>query len=117
MLEDPNNEEIINQNIKYKNTILSQKLAAKYLTQVGFQKNLDVVFRELTAPEGHEFNCLEVGHHIQREQLRDKLSLKALLLANHMVYVGTVDADKNVHFDNERVTDAAQIVVLSQGKA
>ncbi|MDD2714979.1 MAG: hypothetical protein PHW04_03675 [Candidatus Wallbacteria bacterium] len=116
ILEDPANEEILNQNSKYRNTILSQKLAGKYLTQVTFQKNIDPLFRHLTSPEGYEFNCLNLGTEIPRSLVTDKLRLKQLLLYNKLVYVGTVSEDKTVHVDGNEYVDAAQIIVLSHGK-
>lgn len=116
VLKDPVIERLLSRNAKYRNTILSDKLAAKYITQLSFQKNLEKVYDELSAPEGAEFNLLEVGVHIPREMLTSKQAVKDTLLARDIIYVGTVDAHNDIHFDADDFTGVKQLMVVSQGE-
>jgi hypothetical protein len=115
VLIDPVIERLLNRNSRYRNTVLPDKLAANYITQLSFQKNLEKVYYELSDSEGVEFNLLEVGRHIPRALLTTKAAVKDLLLASGMVYVGAVDPQKNVSFDADSFTDARQLVVISLG--
>lgn len=115
VLTDPVIEELLNRRSKHRRTILPDKLAAKYITQLSFQKNLEKLYDELSAPEGMEFNLLEVGRHIPATALTSKPAVKDLLLAHGLVYVGTVDEHKEVQFDADDLTGARQIVVISSG--
>ncbi|AKC83487.1 hypothetical protein IMCC26134_13165 [Verrucomicrobia bacterium IMCC26134] len=108
---------MLNRNTRFRNTILSEKLAAKYITQLSFQKNLEKVYDELSAPEGFEFNLLEVGVHMPRALLTSKAELKDRLLARGLIYAGTIDAQKNVTFDADVFDGAQQLVVISLGDA
>jgi hypothetical protein len=116
VLKDPQIEKLLNQRAHQCNTLLSHKLAAKYIAQLSFQKNLDILFTELTFPEGAEFNLLEVGNHIPAKLLSSPAELKRLLAAHQMIYVGIVDADKNISLSPSDVTQARQILALSLGK-
>ena len=116
VLKDPQIEKLLNQRVQQCNTLLSHKLAAKYIAQLSFQKNLDILFTELTFPEGAEFNLLEVGNHIPAKLLSSPAELKRLLAAHQMIYVGIVDADKNISLSPSDVTQARQILALSLGK-
>lgn len=115
VLADPVIEELLNRRSKHRRTILPDKLAAKYITQLSFQKNLEKLYDELSAPEGMEFNLLEVGRHIPQTALTSRAAVKDLLLAHGLVYVGTVDEHKEVQFDADDVSRARQIVVISSG--
>ncbi len=116
VLSDPVIEGLLNRHAKFRNTILSDKLAAKYITQLSFQKNLEKLYDELSAPEGAEFNLLDVGTHIPRELLTTKQEVKDLLLARGLVYVGTVDQSQEVHFDADDFAEVRQLVAISQGE-
>jgi hypothetical protein len=116
VLTDPVLEGLLNEHAKYRNTILSDKLAAKYTTQLLFQKNLEHLYNELSAPEGAEFNLLDVGVHIPRNFLTTKQAVKDLLLTHGLVYVGTVDQQKDVHIDADRFEGVHQLVVISHGE-
>jgi hypothetical protein len=116
VLSDPVIEGLLNKNTKYRNTVLSHKLAAKYIAQLTFQKNLEKLFAELAFPEGAEFNLLDVGPHIPRSLLSTPADLRRILIANKLVYVGFVDAMKTVHFDTKSVANARQILVLGLGE-
>jgi hypothetical protein len=92
--------------------ILSDKLAAKYITQLTFQKNLEKVYAELTSCKQAEVKLLDVGADIPRAALTNKPELKQLLLANGLIYLGTVNARKETSFDAADFAEARQIVVL-----
>ena len=116
VLKDPQIEKLLNQRVYQCRTLLSHKLAAKYISQLSFQKNLDILFTELTYPEGAEFNLLEVGKHIPATLLTNPSELKRLLAAHQMIYVGIVDAAKKISLSPSEVTQAKQILALSLGK-
>ena len=116
VLKDPQIEKLLNQRAVQCNTLLSHKLAAKYISQLSFQKNLDILFTELTFPEGAEFNLLEVGNHIPAKLLTSPAELKALLAAHQMIYVGIVDAHKRISLNPIDVSEARQILALSLGR-
>jgi hypothetical protein len=116
VLDDPMIEELLNRSARCKHTILSQKLAAKYIAQLSFQKNLEYFFAELAQPTGVEFNLLEVGRHIPRDLLASRHELRRLLAGHQMIYVGTVDAGENVVFDTENTAEASHILVLQTGR-
>lgn len=115
VLTDPVIEGLLNRNSRYRNTVVSHKLAAKYMAQLSFQKNLEQFYAELARPEGAEFNLLDVGTHIPRELLTSRRKLAELLIAHGMVYVAAIGADKEVDFESDEVRDARQILVLSHG--
>lgn len=115
VLHDPVIERLLNRNTRLRNTILSAKLAAKYITQLSFQKNLEKVCDELCAPEGFEFNHLELGVHVPHALLTSKSELKDRLLARGLIYIGTVDVQKNVTFEAYVIYYVQQLVVISRG--
>jgi len=116
VLRDPVIESLLNQNAKYRNTILSDKLAAKYITQLSFQKNLEAVYAELSAPEGSEFNLLDIDVHFPRARLTSRQSVMDALLAMGMIYVGTVDETRGVRFDADDFSGVRQLIVISRGE-
>ncbi|MCR9014146.1 hypothetical protein [Aquiflexum gelatinilyticum] len=116
ILGDPVTEQLLNTNVLKSNTVLSHKLAARYIAQISFQKNLDRLFTELAFAEGAEFNLLEVGKHIPADLLVDLSELKKMLAAHKMVYIGTVDNEKNVFLEASSFSDTKQILVLSFGE-
>ena len=116
ILGDPVTEQLLNTNVLKSNTVLSHKLAARYIAQISFQKNLDRLFTELAFAEGAEFNLLEVGKNIPADLLGDLNELKKMLAAHKMIYIGTVDKDKNVYLESTTFSDTQQILVLSFGE-
>lgn len=115
ILGDPVTENLLSHyHLKF-NTVLSHKLSARYIAQISFQKNLDRLFEELAFPEGVEFNLLEIGKHIPHDLVNDRKALKRLLAGRQLIYLGIVDADKNVYFESSNFAAAKQILVLSQG--
>lgn len=85
------------------------------MTQLLYQKSLEALIEDLMSPEGYEFNLLNVDRDIPRASLTDKESVKALLLANGMIYVGTVDESHDVSFDADRFETARQVIVIAKG--
>ena len=71
---------------------------------------------ELSAPEGSEFNLLEVDTHIPRALLTTKQEVKDLLLTRGIIYVGTVDAEGEIHFDADDFAGVRQLMVISRGE-
>jgi hypothetical protein len=116
VLSDPVLEGLLNQNPKYRNQVLSHKLAACYIAQLSFQKNLEKFFNELAFPEGSEFNLLEVDTHIPRKLLTTPAELQRHLLSHQLVYVGIVDAAREIHLEAESLAEARQVVVLGHGE-
>jgi hypothetical protein len=117
ILGDPVTENLLSHfHFKF-NTVLSHKLSARYIAQISFQKNLDRLFEEMAFPEGVEFNLLEIGKHIPESLVRDSRELTKLLAAHHLIYMGIVDADKNIHLEAKDLTGAKQIIVLSHGQS
>jgi hypothetical protein len=116
ILGDPITERLLNTNILKSNTVLSHKLSARYIAQLSFQKNLDRLFQELAFTEGSEFNLLEVERHIPSELLTDVQTVRKMLAAHEMVYLGTVDEEKNVNLEATDFVGTKQILVLSFGK-
>jgi hypothetical protein len=53
---------------------------------------------------------------IPRAFLTTKKEVKETLLNNGMIYVGTIDKDRNAHFDSERFKGAHQVIVLARGE-
>lgn len=117
ILGDPVTENLLSHyHLKF-NTVLSHKLAARYIAQISFQKNLDKLFEELAFPAGVEFNLLEIGMHIPRDLVNDRKELVRLLAGQQLIYLGIVDGDKNVYFESSDFAAAKQILVLSQGES
>lgn len=116
ILGDPVTERLLHTNVLKSNTVLSHKLSARYIAQLSFQKNLDRLFQELAFTEGSEFNLLEVDRHIPSNLLTDVQTVRKLLAAHEMVYLGTVDEEKNVNLEAVDFVGTKQILVLSFGK-
>ena len=107
--------EILAGSLKNKNIILSEKLAANFIGQITFQKNLTHVLEELTSPVGNEFNLLEIGRDISPDLLTNKAEVKQLLIENGMTYIGSADRNKDIQFDVDTFENATHIIVLSGG--
>ncbi|SMD44604.1 hypothetical protein SAMN00777080_3228 [Aquiflexum balticum DSM 16537] len=112
ILNDPVTEQLLSRKVLRSNTVLSHKLSARYIAQIAFQKNLDLLFSELAYAEGAEFQLLEVGRHIPKELLTDANTIRALLTAHRMVYVGTVDMEQNINLEATSFEGIKQILVL-----
>lgn len=115
VLKDPQVEKLLNERASHCKTLLSHKLAAKYIAQLSFQKSLEILFTELTFPEGAEFNLLDVGTHIPQALLHSAVDLKHLLAAHQMIYVGIVDTEKRIFLNATDMSKAQQILALGKG--
>jgi len=113
VLSDPVVESLLNNNARYRNTVLSHKLAAKYIAQVSFQKSLDKFFQALVQPKGVEFHLLKVGDDVPAQLLADAQQLRTELAALHISFVGSVDAQRNVSFGTSALHLAVQLLVLT----
>lgn len=116
VLSDPVIEGLLNGNARYRNTVLSHKLAAKYIAQISFQKSLEKFFQELARPEGVEFHLMRVGEDLPAELLSDEGRLRAELAARHITFAGSVDASRTVTFGSGALSRAEQVLVLSAGE-
>jgi hypothetical protein len=116
ILGDPTIEKLLSHHTLGFQTMLSHKLSARYIAQITFQKNLDILFEELAFAEGAEFNLLEIGKNIPREILTNAEELKKALAAYQMIYIGIADNDNNVFFEANEFSKAKQILVLSHGE-
>jgi hypothetical protein len=112
ILNDPVTEQLLGRKVLRSNTVLSHKLSARYIAQISFQKNLDLLFSELAFAEGVEFQLLEVGKHIPAALLTNSLELRKLLAEYKMVYVGTVDGEKNIDLEANSFEGVKQILVI-----
>ena len=112
VLNDPVTEALLHRRGGHRDIILSDKLAAKYITQLTFQKNLEKVYLELATCRHAEVKLLDVGAHLPRAALTTKPELKQRLLAHGLIYLGTVNAAKECCFDASELADARQIMVL-----
>ncbi len=116
VLSDPVIEGLLNANARYRNTVLSHKLAAKYIAQLSFQKSLEKFYQELARPEGVEFHLMRVGNDVPASLLSDPERLRVELAARRIAFVGVVDAAKNVSFGTADLARAEQLLVLSAGE-
>jgi hypothetical protein len=112
VLDHPATEALLSRQGRHHNIILSEKLAAKYIAQLAFQKNLDKVYLDLAARDKTEIKLLDIDVHIPRAALTDKQSVKRLLLAHGLVYLGTINRQQECHFDSEDLADCRQIAVI-----
>jgi hypothetical protein len=112
VLDDPLTEILLNQRDTHRNIILSDRLAAKYITQLVFQKTLGKVYLDLASRDSTEIKLLEVGVHLPRAALTSKDHVKHLLLAHGLIYLGAVNAQQECHFDTEDFADTRQIVAI-----
>lgn len=113
VLSDPVVESLLNQNARYRNTVLSHKLAAKYIAQVAFQKSLDKFFQALVQPQGVEFHLLKAGEDLPAELLQDPQRLRTALAARHITFVGSVNSQRDVSFGTSALAEAVQVLVLA----
>jgi len=113
VVDDPDTEKLLNRRGPYHNIILSEKLAAKYVTQLTFQKNLEKVYADLTARDATQIKLLDVDVHIPLTALTNKQEVKHVLLEHGLVYLATVNAQKESCFDAGDFADARQIIVIS----
>lgn len=115
VLSDPVIEGLLNNNARYRNTVLSHKLAAKYVAQIAFQKSLDKFFQALVEPHGVEFHLMKVGEDVPAALLAEPQRLRAVLAQRRITFVGSVSAQRDVSFGTLGLEHAAQLLVLSDG--
>jgi hypothetical protein len=112
VLTHPDTAALLNRQGGQHHIILSDKLAAKYFTQLAFQKNLEKVYIGLTSGSDPEIKLLDVDVHIPRAALTTKEDVKQLLLTHGLIYLGAVNAQKECQFDTADFADASQIIVI-----
>lgn len=97
--------------VGFKNTILSQLLFSKYITQVSNQLALYKVFDILFIKDGPEINFIDA-----KDLPSDLVELKHELVHNNMLYLGVVNTDDSVKFESKNLSDARKIIVFSNGE-
>jgi len=112
VLSDPVIEGLLNNNARYRNTVLSHKLAAKYIAQIAFQKTLDKFFHALVQPHGVEFHLMKVGEDVPATLLDDPQRLREGLAQRCITFVGSVSAEKDVNFGTFGLERAEKLLVL-----
>ena len=115
LLGDPTTEQLLREHSNQVSTVLSHQLAARYIAQLAFQKNLESLFTELAFAEGSEFNILEVGNHISENHLKNPGKVKSILAAKQLIYVGVIDQSNNIQLSSENFSGIKQILVISKG--
>ncbi|MCH7414645.1 hypothetical protein MM213_14185 [Belliella sp. R4-6] len=115
LLGDPTVEQLIREHTDQVSTVLSHQLAARYIAQLSFQKNLESLFSELAFAEGSEFNILEVGEHISEANLKNSEHVKSILAEKHLIYVGAIDRSNKIQLSTNNFNGVKQILVLSRG--
>ncbi|MBF0102202.1 MAG: hypothetical protein HQK77_14975 [Desulfobacterales bacterium] len=101
---------------RFSNLILSDKIVAQIISQLSFKRSLSKIYDELLRPKGNEINFITVGNGIDMSKYVNKKQLKDALLSNHMSYIGIIDKQGSICFDEEmKLQEAKQIIVLSMG--
>jgi len=97
-----------------KNTILSDLLISKYMTQVSHQLTLASVFDILFQKDGPEINFI-LANRLPNEILNDLAQLKVELISQGMVYLGCEYKDGSTVFEATNLENIEKIIVLSEG--
>lgn len=117
ILHDPTIAMLLNTN-KRRNSnnsmILSQKLIGDFISQALFNPYTYDIFDEITQSKGNELYILDKNSYSSRYEM-DYATLKATLLDNSMIYIGSF-IDGAFVFDSTEVQRAEKIVVLAKGK-
>lgn len=94
--------------------ILSEKLIGEFITQALFNSYTYEIFDEITQSKGNELYILDKNSYSSLYEM-DYATLKATLLSNSMIYIGSFIDDAFV-FDSTKVQKAEKIIVLAEGK-
>lgn len=97
------------------NTILSNILFSRYISQIVNQITLDKIFQILFVKDGPEINVIEISE-IQEELLNDMDRLKYELVNNNITYLGSVHNNGDIVFESNSLKDMSRIIVLSDGE-
>ena len=102
-------------NTGYKNTILSDLLVSKYISQISNQMALVYVFKELFSQKGSEINFIDIKE-IPKSSLISIEQLKTDLIESEITYIGIIKNDDKVEFLADSLNEAKKIIVISKGE-
>jgi len=101
-------------NAGLRNTILSQILVSKYISQVSNQITLHFVYKELFSKIDSEINFIEIEELPKKYD--DVMQLKKDLINSNITYLGILKNDDSIVFESKDLKDAKKIIVLSDGE-
>ncbi len=97
IIYDPDVASLLTGDKQNKNIIISERLVAKYMTQIAFSSYFADIFAELTSPYGSEFYVLNRRKYPDIFDMNYS-ELRANLMFSGMVYIGAFDSDDNFVF-------------------
>ena len=110
IVTNPENAKIIEKITGNNNIILSQRLSAKFISQLIFETELIDIIYELVSVEGSEFNIIE--NNFKNLSIEE---LKLQLLHNEMTFIGLKENDEVIINGND-LQNATHILVLAKGE-
>jgi len=113
IMHSPDNAMLLSGKKELSSIILSKKIAGQYITQLLFNKYTADIFDELTHTKGSEFYIFEKSKNKEFFEM-SYIDTKATLLANGMLYIGTIIENK-FKANDKNLKDAIKIVVLAKG--
>ena len=113
LINNPFIDELLKQT-GYKNTILSNLLVAKYISQVSNQMALSFVLKELFSKDGSEINFID-KNDIPVSSLSSVEQLKLDLIESEIIYIGIIKKDEKIEFLSNSLEEAQKIIVISKG--
>ncbi len=114
IIHDPDIASLLIGDKQNKNIIISERLVAKYMTQIVFSRHFADIFSELTSPNGSEFYVLHRRKYPDIFDM-DYSELRANLMHSGMVYIGSFDSSDNFVFNLHDTSQNDKIVVLCEG--
>lgn len=109
----PTNAKLLTDKSLNRNVILSEEFVGQYATQVMFNQSIIDIFREVTQAKGNEFYILNQDEYGEIFKLEYK-ELKQTLLANSMLYIGSI-VDDEFMINHKDIKQAQKLIVLSDG--
>ena len=110
IVTNPENAKIIEKITGNNNIILSQRLSAKFISQLIFETELIDIIYELVSVEGSEFNIIE--NNFKNLSIEE---LKLQLLHNEITFIGLKENDE-VIINGNNLQNATHILVLAKGE-
>lgn len=114
IIHSPTVASLLSGNNNFYNIILSEKIAGQYIAQVIFNKNIINIFEELTHMQGNEFYIYTRKNNNSFFNM-SYLEIKATLLENNMLYIGTISQNKFIANDTN-IKESEKIVVIAIGQ-
>ncbi len=114
IIHDPDIASLLIGDNEEKNIIISERLVAKYMTQISFNSYFAGIFAEITSAEGSEFYILHRRKYPDIYNM-NYAELRANLMHSGMVYIGLFDSDDKFVFNSRSIANTDKIVVLCEG--